>query len=67
MNTALLSSWDHNANNLLDNKTLRINWHLGNTCTFKCSYCDPLCHDGSIPKNLLARRYVVELQFLATC
>ena len=48
MNTALLSSWNHNTNNLLDNKTLRINWHLGNTCTFKCSYCDPLLNDGSI-------------------
>ena len=55
MNTALLSSWAHNVNNLLDNKTLRINWHLGNTCTFKCSYCDPLCHDGSIPWSDLDR------------
>jgi len=55
MNTALLSSWSHNTNNLFDNKTFRINWHLGNTCTFKCSYCDPLCHDGSIPWSDLDR------------
>jgi len=55
MNTALLSAWSHNTNNLFDNKTLRINWHLGNTCTFKCSYCDPLCHDGSIPWTDLDR------------
>jgi MoaA/NifB/PqqE/SkfB family radical SAM enzyme len=26
-----------------------INWCLGNTCTYKCSYCPTGLHDGSIP------------------
>jgi MoaA/NifB/PqqE/SkfB family radical SAM enzyme len=26
-----------------------INWCLGNTCNYKCSYCPPALHDGSIP------------------
>lgn len=48
MRQALISSWSHNSNNLYDNKVLRVNWHLGNTCTYKCSYCDPILNNGSI-------------------
>lgn len=25
-----------------------VNWCLGNTCNFKCSYCSPGLHDGSV-------------------
>lgn len=26
-----------------------VNWCLGNTCNFSCSYCPKILHDGSIP------------------
>jgi organic radical activating enzyme len=26
-----------------------IDWDLGNTCNFSCSYCDPAVHDGTVP------------------
>lgn len=55
MRKALVSSWTHNQNNLFDNKVLRVNWHLGNTCTYKCSYCDPILNNGSIPWVSLER------------
>lgn len=28
---------------------LFIDWDIGNTCNFSCSYCAPFIHDGSIP------------------
>ena len=28
---------------------LFIDWDLGNTCNFSCSYCASFVHDGSIP------------------
>ena len=31
------------------NNVVAINWCLGNTCNFSCSYCPKVLHDGSIP------------------
>ena len=46
---SLVSRWNHNRDNITDNRTLRVNWHLGNTCTYKCSYCDSKLNAGNIP------------------
>ena len=46
---ALVSKWNHNQDDIFDNRVLRVNWHLGNTCTYKCSYCDPSLNSGDIP------------------
>ena len=32
----------------LNGKTTTVNWDLGNTCTYACTYCHPSLHDGSI-------------------
>lgn len=31
------------------NDIVAINWCLGNTCNFSCSYCPKFLHDGSVP------------------
>ena len=46
---ALVSKWNHNQADLTNNRVLRVNWHLGNTCNYKCSYCDPKLNRGDIP------------------
>ncbi len=28
---------------------LKVNWQLGNVCTYTCSYCSKSCHDGTFP------------------
>ena len=30
-------------------KVLQIEWTLGNTCNYNCSYCLPVLHDNSFP------------------
>jgi organic radical activating enzyme len=61
MKQALLSKWDHNRANIFDNKVLRVNWHLGNTCTYKCSYCDPKLNSGDKPwVNIAAAKKIVD-------
>ena len=32
-----------------DKNFLFIDWDLGNTCNFSCTYCDPSIHNGSVP------------------
>ena len=32
----------------LNGRTTTINWDLGNTCTYACTYCHPSLHDCSI-------------------
>ena len=31
------------------NNVLQIEWTLGNTCNYNCSYCLPILHDNSFP------------------
>lgn len=31
------------------NEIVCVNWCLGNTCNFSCSYCPSFLHDGSVP------------------
>ena len=26
-----------------------IDWNMGNTCNYSCSYCDTWIHDGTVP------------------
>ena len=30
-------------------RVLQIEWTLGNTCNYNCSYCLPVLHDNSFP------------------
>ena len=48
MKQALVSEWTHNRTDITDNQVLRVNWTMGNSCTFKCSYCPNHLNDGSI-------------------
>ena len=58
---ALISKWNHNQDDIFDNRVLRVNWHLGNTCTYKCSYCDPKLNSGDIPwVNIAAAKKIVD-------
>jgi organic radical activating enzyme len=58
---SLLSRWNHNRGNIFDNRVLRVNWHLGNTCTYKCSYCDPRLNSGNIPwVNIAVAKKIVD-------
>lgn len=48
MKQALVSRWNHNLHDITNNQVLRVNWTMGNSCTFKCSYCPNHLNDGSI-------------------
>ena len=56
---ALVSKWNHNQDDIFDNRVLRVNWHLGNTCTYKCSYCDPSLNSGDIPWPSVDRAKII--------
>jgi sulfatase maturation enzyme AslB (radical SAM superfamily) len=35
------------------NEWLAVNWCLTNVCNYRCTYCDPSLHDGSVPLHKL--------------
>lgn len=44
----LVSQWNHNIQDITNNQVLRLNWNIGNTCTYKCSYCPDYLNNGTI-------------------
>lgn len=34
---------------VMGNNALQIDWMIGNTCNYACTYCDDMFHDGSVP------------------
>ena len=33
---------------VMGNDTFIVDWMIGNTCNYACSYCDEYFHDGSV-------------------
>ena len=34
---------------VMGNNAFQIDWMIGNTCNYACTYCDDNFHDGSVP------------------
>ena len=38
---------------IMGNDYMVVDWLLGNTCNYKCSYCSPVCNGGYSPGPML--------------